>query len=72
MPCDVYAILKAAPRGFVMNEEEAALLKKSLPASAFYLEHLFYGFDNRPISWGWFIIPSERLHFTTRVGIKEV
>jgi DNA-binding GntR family transcriptional regulator len=55
----------------LMNEEEAALLKKSLPAAAFYLQHVFYGFDNQPISWGWFIIPSEHLHFTTRVGIDR-
>ncbi len=26
----------------LMNEEEACLLKKSLPAAAFYLEHVFF------------------------------
>jgi GntR family transcriptional regulator len=55
----------------LMNEEEAVLLKKSLPAAAFYLQHIFTDFDNRPISWGWFIIPSERLHFTAKVGIDS-
>lgn len=55
----------------LMNEEEAALLQKSLPAAAFYLEHVFYDFDNRPISWGWFIIPSDRLQFSTKLGIDE-
>jgi GntR family transcriptional regulator len=55
----------------LMNEEEAALLQRPLPAAAFMLEHHFYGFDNRPISWGWFVIPGDRLHFTTRVGITE-
>jgi DNA-binding GntR family transcriptional regulator len=55
----------------LMNEEEAKLMIKSLPAAAFYLEHVFYGFDNRPISWGWFIIPSERLLFTAKVGIDH-
>lgn len=54
----------------LMNEEEACLLKKSLPAAAFYLEHVFFGYENRPISWGWFIIPSERLHFKAEIGIK--
>ena len=53
----------------LMREEEAALLMKALPAAAFYLEHVFIDFDNRPISWGWFVIPSERLHFTASVGI---
>jgi GntR family transcriptional regulator len=55
----------------LLNNEEADLLKKSMPAAAFYLEHLFYDFDDRPISWGWFVIPSERLHFTTHLGINE-
>lgn len=55
----------------LMNAEEADLLKRPLPAAAFYLEHVFFDFDNRPISWGWFIIPSDRLHFTARVGLQD-
>lgn len=55
----------------LMNQEEASLLLKPLPAPAFYLEHLFYDFDNKPLSWGWFIIPSDRLHFSTQIGLKE-
>lgn len=55
----------------LMNEEEAGLLKIQLPAAAFFLEHIFYDFDDRPISWGWFIAGSERLHFTTTVGIQD-
>ena len=53
----------------LMREEEAALLKKELPAAAFYLEHVFLDFNNCPISWGWFVIPGERLHLTANVGI---
>ena len=53
----------------LMNAEEAELLQTSLPAAAFNLEHLFYDFTDRPVSWGWFIFPSDRLHFTTHVGI---
>jgi DNA-binding GntR family transcriptional regulator len=53
----------------LMTPEEADLLKKPLPAAAFYLQHTFYDFANRPISWGWFIIPGDRLHFSTKVGI---
>jgi DNA-binding GntR family transcriptional regulator len=55
----------------LMNAEEAELLKQPLPAAAFFLEHVFYDFNNRPISWGWFIIPSEGLHLTTKVGIDD-
>ncbi|NMC34165.1 MAG: GntR family transcriptional regulator [Veillonellaceae bacterium] len=54
----------------LMNSEEAELLKTCLPAAAFYLEHLFYDFNNRPVSWGWFIFRNDRLHFTTEVGIQ--
>ncbi len=53
----------------LMNEEEAGLLQTTLPAAAFYLEHLFYDFENRPISWGWFIFRSDHLSFTTRLGV---
>jgi GntR family transcriptional regulator len=55
----------------LMNEEEADILQTSLPASAFYLEHLFFDFMERPISWGWFIFRSEHLRFTTEIGIQE-
>lgn len=55
----------------LLNKEEAYLLKESLPAPAFYLEHLFVDYQNCPISWGWFIIPSNRLRFTTSVGIND-
>ena len=53
----------------LMNLEEAELLGAPLPAAAFFLEHLFYDFDDCPISWGWFIFRSDRLSFTTQVGI---
>jgi DNA-binding GntR family transcriptional regulator len=54
----------------IMNEEEAQLLAKTLPAAAFCIEHVFSDFEDSPVSWGWFIIPSDRLHFTAQVGIK--
>jgi DNA-binding GntR family transcriptional regulator len=55
----------------LMNAEEAEILQVSLPCAAFYLEHLFYDFDDTPISWGWFIFRSDRLHFTTHIGIDS-
>jgi GntR family transcriptional regulator len=54
----------------LMNPEEAELLGSPYPAAAFFLEHLFYDFDDRPISWGWFLFRSDRLRFSTRVGIE--
>jgi DNA-binding GntR family transcriptional regulator len=53
----------------LMNEEEARVLNNALPAAAFLLEHLFYDFEDKPVSWGWFIFRSDHLHFRTQVGI---
>lgn len=55
----------------MMNEEEAKILQTPFPAAAFYLEHLFYDFENRPISWGWFIFRSDHLRFHTQLGIAD-
>lgn len=52
----------------VLNEEEAPLLKAALGGPAFNIEHIFYDFDDRPISWGWFICRGDRLRFRTAVG----
>ncbi len=56
----------------LMNEEEARVLKMSLPAAGFYLEHLFYDFDDHPISWGWFIFRSDHLRFMAHLGIRTL
>jgi GntR family transcriptional regulator len=40
-------------------------------AAAFRLEHTFVDFDDRPVSWGWFICPGDRLRFTATVGIPD-
>ncbi len=55
----------------LLNHEEAHLLLHPLPAAAYYLEHLFFDFENKPLSWGWFIIPSDRFHFSAQIGIKD-
>ena len=52
----------------MLTDEEARLLGGQLPMAAMCLEHLFFDFDDKPISWGWFIGRSDRLRFTTRVG----
>ena len=44
----------------IMSDEEASVLRVSQPASAFRLEHLFYDFEYRPISWGWLRLPTRQ------------
>jgi len=53
----------------LLDEEEARLLQVEQPRAAFYFEHLFYDFEDCPISWGWFIGRADLLRFTTQVGL---
>lgn len=53
----------------ILNDEEAKLLQAPQPMAAFCFEHLFYDFDDKPISWGWFIARADRMKFSTRVGL---
>ncbi len=53
----------------LLDDEESRLLQVASPMAAFCFEHLFYDFDNRPVSWGWFIGRADRLRFTTQVGL---
>jgi DNA-binding GntR family transcriptional regulator len=52
----------------LLDEHEASLLKLTTPAPGMMLEHLFYDFDNQPVSWGWFICSSSHLRLHTRLG----
>lgn len=54
-----------------LTTEEAALLQTAAGLPAFRLEHIFYDFDNEPVSWGWFICAGERLRFTTTIGVHN-
>lgn len=53
----------------LLDEEEARLLQVQQPVAAFCFEHLFFDFDDKPISWGWFIGRADVVRFTTRVGL---
>ena len=55
----------------VLTEEEATLLHSQVGVPAFRLEHTFYDFDGRPVSWGWFICTGDRLQFTATIGIPD-
>ena len=54
----------------VLTKEEADILNTMHMQPAFRLEHIFYDFDDRPVSWGRFICRGDRLKFTTTVGIS--
>ena len=51
-----------------LSETEAAQLALPAGTGAWVLEHLFYGYDERPLSWGRFICRSDLLQFRASVG----
>ncbi len=53
-----------------LEESEAALLKVTDSLAALCIEHLFFDFEERPVSWGRFICRNDRLKFKTTVGIE--
>ncbi len=55
----------------VLDEAEARLLGARPMLPSFRLQHLFYDFDNRPVSWGFFLCRGDRLRFTTTVGTGQ-
>ena len=55
----------------VLTKEEADVLNAISPQPAFRLEHIFYDFDDKPLSWGRFICRGDRLRFTASVGLPQ-
>ena len=55
-----------------LTEAEASYLGEEPGLSAWVIEHLFYDFENRPVSWGRFVGRSDRLGFSTTVGLADV
>lgn len=55
----------------VLNQEEAGLLNTLPLQPAFRIEHLFYDFEETPISWGQFICRGDQLHFKTWIGFES-
>ena len=55
----------------VLTKEEADVLNTFQMQPAFRLEHIFYDFEDRAVSWGQFICRGDRLKFTTTVGISN-
>lgn len=55
----------------LLADEEARLLQAPSPAAGLRIEHLFYAYDERPMSWGWFLCRGDRLRFGSHVGISQ-
>ena len=54
-----------------LTETEAASLGDEPGTPAWVIEHLFYDFENRPVSWGRFVGRADRLDFSTTVGVPD-
>jgi DNA-binding GntR family transcriptional regulator len=55
----------------VLTKDEADVLNTIQMQAAFRIEHIFYDFGDRPVSWGRFICRGDRLRFTTMIGISN-
>lgn len=51
-----------------LRDDEAQLLQAIPCSPAFLVEHVFRDFDDRAVSWGWFIWRADRIKFTATVG----
>ena len=51
-----------------LREEEAQLLNVPPCSPAFLMEHVFRDFDDRAISWGWFVWRADHIKFTATIG----
>ena len=54
-----------------LTEAEASHLGERPGTAAWVIEHLFFDFESRPVSWGRFIGRSDRLRFSTTVGVPD-
>jgi len=54
----------------VLTGKEAQRLNMAAGSAAFRIEHTFFDFDDRPVSWGWFIVPGDCLEFHATVGAQ--
>lgn len=54
-----------------LTEAEAVYLDEAPGVPAWVLEHLFFDFEDRPVSWGRFIGRADRLDFSATVGVPD-
>lgn len=55
----------------VLTKEEADLLNTIPMQPAFKIEHIFFDFEDRPVSFGRFICRADRLRFTATIGLGK-
>jgi GntR family transcriptional regulator len=55
----------------VLGANEAARLELGQGTPAFRILYTFFGYDDRPVGSGWFLIPPSVLNFSTRIGVWE-
>ena len=55
----------------VLGPNEAARLELSRGTPAFRILYTFFGYDDRPVGSGWFLIHPSFLTFSTRIGVWE-
>jgi DNA-binding GntR family transcriptional regulator len=60
-----------AIKATVLNEKEANLLTAQTNLPSFRIEHLFFDFYNKPVSWGFLICRGDKLSFKTTVGLNS-
>jgi DNA-binding GntR family transcriptional regulator len=53
----------------VLTEDEADRLSSPPATAAWVLEHVFYDYDERPMSWGLFVCRGDLLSFRASVGV---
>ncbi len=55
----------------LLTDTDAKLLSALPLSAAIRLEHIFYDFNNLPVSWGWFLCPGDRLEFKAKIGVTD-
>jgi DNA-binding GntR family transcriptional regulator len=55
-----------------LDDEEISLLQLAQWTPGMMLEHIFYDFNDQPLSWGWFVCSNEHLKLQTRVGLEPI
>ena len=57
-------------KAVTLEEEEASVLGVPAGSAAFSLEHTFYDFEDRPVSWGWFTCRCDLFVLKAQIGAE--
>jgi GntR family transcriptional regulator len=55
----------------VLGRKGAGFLELGVGTPAFRILYTFFGYDDRPVGSGWFMIPPSILAFSTRIGVWD-